>query len=121
MDRYVKTSPPFARPRNPVGKTIENDSRKDPSATLPRSFKDTTQLFRDLGIGNLQHPESRERDATPKRNQSFRLPDITGIHSLIDTTPKPSKDKTGKERSSYVAPLRSITIPEDEKGHHERG
>jgi len=120
MDRYVKTSPRFARPGNPVGKTIENEHRKDHAATaLPRSFKDTTQLFKDLGIGSLQDRHHGQREATPTRNQSFRLPDITGIQSLIETTPKPIKNKLGKESSSYVAPLSSIPISEDEKGDFE--
>jgi hypothetical protein len=121
MDRYVKTSPPFARPGNPVGKTIENEHRKDCAATtLPRSFKDTTQLFKDLGIDTVQNRHQRQREATPTRNQSFRLPDITGIQSLIDTTPKPTKHNLGKESSSYVAPLSSIPIPRDEKGNSEQ-
>src|SRR5579862_574101 len=87
LDRYAKPSPPFQRPRNPVAKTMEKDSPKKPGpSTIPRSFKDSTQLFNDLGISTL--PDRRRAIDTSARNQSFRLPDMTDIHSLIDTTPR---------------------------------
>jgi hypothetical protein len=110
VDRYAKPSPPFQRPRNPVAKTIENEYPTKPSAsTLPRSFKDATQLFEDLGItGNVN---SNHPDGDNTKNQSFRLPDMTGIHSLINTTPKRPEGK----RSKYV-PIKSIPVPKDEEG-----
>ena len=113
VERYSRPSPPFQRPRNPVGKTIESECTNRPAAsTLPRSFKDTAQLFTDLGIATNVKPSHKEREM-PMRHQSFRLPDMTGIHSLINTTPKPSNQKLS---ASKYAPIESIPIPKEEKG-----
>jgi hypothetical protein len=110
-DRYAKPSPPFKRPRNPVGKTIERQDAKAAASTMPRSFKDSTQLFRDLGIDTAdKHQVDRD---TPTRNQSFRIPDMTGIHSLFDTTPKPPNQK--RVSPKYV-PITSVPLPDEEKG-----
>lgn len=114
VDRYTKPSPPFQRPRNPVGKTMEEDYVPRPTgATLPRSFKDSTQLFNDLGITNTGKINQREGN-TPTRNQSFRLPDMTGIHSLINTTPKVPNPRYPPE-PKYV-PIESIPVPKEEEG-----
>lgn len=112
LDRYAKPSPPFQRPQNPVAKMMENDSAKKTGAsTLPRSFKDSTQLLNDLGISSL--PERHQNRDNPARHQSFRLPDMTGIHSLIDTPPRLS----GQKRSPlHHIPLESVPVPQNEKG-----
>ena len=113
VERYSKPSPPFQRPQNPVGKTIEREEKNKPAAsTLPRSFKDTAQLFTDLGIGTNAKPSQKERE-TLTRNQSFRLPDMTGIHSLINSSPKVSNTKI---RATKYATIESIPIPKEEKG-----
>jgi len=113
LDRYAKPSPPFRRPQNPVGKTFDREYASKPAAsTLPRAFKDTTQLFQDLGMPttNLQKDG---REFTPTRNQSFRIPDMTGIQSLMET-PRPAY---GKKSSTRHIPITSIPIPQEEKGY----
>jgi hypothetical protein len=107
MDRYVKPSPPFRRPGNPVGKTIDGLHRP---ATLPRGFKDSTQLFNELGIPTTG-TQRVGREASPARNQSFRIPDMTGIHSLMD-----SPRNLNEKPSSRYLPIKSIPIPQEEKG-----
>lgn len=91
---------------------MEKDSPKKPGTyTIPRSFKDSTQLLNDLGISAL--PDRHRATDTSGRNQSFRLPDMTDIHSLIDTTPR----LTGRKRSPLNhTPLESVPIPQNEKG-----
>jgi hypothetical protein len=114
VDRYTKPSPPFQRPRNPVGKTMEEEYAPKPAgATLPRSFKDSTQLFNDLGIPNTGKTNQKQQ-TTPTRNQSFRLPDMTGIHSLINTTPNPPNPRNPSE-PKYVS-IESIPVPKEEEG-----
>ena len=117
LDRYAKPSPPFQRPQNPVAKMMDKDSAKKPGvSTVPRSFKDSTQLFHDLGISSV--PERHQHKDTPARNQSFRLPDMTGIHSLIDTSPR----ITNQKRSPLPhIPLESVPIPQNEKGKAKIG
>jgi hypothetical protein len=116
VERYGEPRPPFQRPRNPVGKTIENESTTKPAvSTLPHSFKDTARLFNDLGIASSAEPNAKTTD-TPTRNHSFRLPDMTGIHSLINTTPKLTKKKYSTAPPKYVHPLNSLPVPQDEKG-----
>jgi len=109
VDRYVKPSPPFRRPMNPVGKTIEREHPKP--ATLPRGFKDATQLYNHLGIQNTG-TQRVDREASPARNQSFRIPDMTGIQSLMDSPHNP----IDKHSSSRYLPIQSIPFPEEEKG-----
>ena len=112
FDRYAKPSPPFQRPQNPVARTMEKDSSKKPGvSTIPRSYKDSTQLLNDLGISSI--PERGQSKETPARNQSFRLPDMTGIHSLIDTTPRVTNQKRSSLRH---IPLESVPIPKNEQG-----
>jgi hypothetical protein len=111
VDRYSKPSPPFQRPRNPVGRTIEKEIASKPASTLPRSFKDSTQLWKDLGITTAPQPH-HDRD-TPLRNQSFRLPDMTGIQSLIDTTPK--LPHTKRPVPKHI-PIESVPFPAEEQG-----
>jgi len=112
LDRYAKPSPPFRRPQNPVGKTFDREYAAKPAAsTLPRAFKDTTQLFEDLGIPTT-NGRREEREYTPTRNQSFRIPDMTGIQSLMET-PGPGYAKRSSPRH---VPITSIPLPQEEKG-----
>jgi hypothetical protein len=112
-DRYIKPSPPFQRPRNPVGRTIENERTPKLASTMPRSFKDSTQLFEELGITTAAAKSSRLDREMPKRDQSFRLPDMTGIQSLIDTTPKVGYSKRTSQKH---IPIESVPLPQEEKG-----
>lgn len=115
VERSAKPSPPFQRPRNPVGRTIERDyATKPATSTLPRSFKDSTQLFNDLGITNTANLNPKGRE-TPTRNHSFRLPDMTGIHSLINTTPKVNHRNPPSPKHF---PIGSIPIPQEEEGKY---
>jgi hypothetical protein len=108
VDRYAKPSPPFRRPGNPVARTMEKEYTKPAASTIPRSFKDTAQLFDELGITTTNH--DRE---TPARNQSFRLPDMTGIQSLIDSSPNTAHLRRSSPKHY---PISSVPIPQDEKG-----
>jgi hypothetical protein len=112
LDRYSKPSPPFRRPQNPVGETIDQEYASKPAAsTLPRGFKDSTQLFADLGIPTTNlHNDGRE--FTPTRHHSFRIPDMTGIQSLMET-PGPIH---GKKAAPRHIPITSIPIPQEERG-----
>jgi hypothetical protein len=114
IDRYAKPSPPFQRPRNPVAKTMEKEYQSKPAvSTLPRSFKDSTQLFNDLGITTNTTKVNHKVHDTPTRNNSFRLPDMTGIQSLINTTPKANPRIPSSPR---YFPVKSIPVPKDEEG-----
>lgn len=116
VERSAKPSPPFQRPRNPVGRTIERDyATKPATSTLPRSFKDSTQLFNDLGITDTAKLNIKARE-TPTRNHSFRLPDMTGIHSLINTTPKVNNHRNPAPPKHV--PIESIPIPKEEEGNY---
>lgn len=91
---------------------MEKEYTKPAVSTLPRSFKDSTQLFNDLGIQTATEIKPNERHATT-RNQSFRLPDMTGIQSLINTTPKATNTRIPPEPK--YARLESIPVPEEEE------
>jgi hypothetical protein len=93
---------------------MEDEHRTKPSGfTLPRSFKDSTQLFNDLGITSNTTKANQNTRETPTRNSSFRLPDMTGIQSLISTTPKTNFRNLAAPK--YVS-VRSIPVPKDEEG-----
>jgi hypothetical protein len=82
-------------------------------STLPRSFKDSTQLFNDLGITTNTTKVNHNDHDTPTRNNSFRLPDMTGIQSLINTTPKANPRVPPLPK---YFPVKSIPVPKDEEG-----
>jgi hypothetical protein len=115
VERYVRPSPPFRRPGNPVAKTMEREyaqKQKPKASTLGRSFKGPEQLLEDLGLSDTAQINARNRES-PTRNQSFRIPDMTGIQSLMNTSPKP----TGRasQAPKYV-PIHSIPVPKEEEG-----
>lgn len=112
-ERYANPSPPFRRPGNPVAKTMEREQAHKPAAsTLPRSFKTADKLLEDLRLADAAalNPKSRE---TPTRNRSFRIPDMTGIQSLINTTPKATG---GLSQAPKHLPIHSIPTPKEEEG-----
>ena len=114
VDRYAKPNPPFQRPRNPVAKTMEKEHHSRLAvSTLPRSFKDSTQLFNDLGIATDSLPINPNKHDIPTRNNSFRLPDMTGIQSLINTSPKVNPQIS--QPPKYF-PIQSIPVPKEEEG-----
>jgi hypothetical protein len=113
VERYAKPSPPFRRPVNPVAKTMEREHAQKPAAsTLPRSFKGADVLLEDLGLSNTAKIAAKNRE-TPNRNHSFRIPDMTGIQSLMNASPKP----TGRQyQGSKYVPIHSIPAPKEEEG-----
>jgi len=113
VQRYSKPTPPFRRPGNPVAKTMEREHVQKPAAsTLERPFKGTDALFEDLGLVDTAKINAKNRE-TPTRNQSFRIPDMTGIQSLMNSTPK----ATGRlsQPRKYI-PIHSIPTPKEEEG-----
>jgi len=85
--------------------------QKPAASTLPRSFKGTDALLEDLGLLDTAKINAKNRE-TPTRNQSFRIPDMTGIQSLMNSSPK----ATGRpsQAREYV-PIHSIPAPKDEE------
>jgi hypothetical protein len=93
---------------------MERDYQSKPTvSTLPRSFKDSTQLFNDLGITTNTTKVNHNDHDTPTRNNTFRLPDMTGIQSLINTTPK-ANPRIPPSPKHF--PIKSIPVPKDEEG-----
>ena len=113
VERYAKPSPPFRRPGNPVAKTMEREYAQKPKAsTLARSFKGPEQLLEDLGLSDTAKINPRNRES-PTRNQSFRIPDMTGIQSLMNASPKATARPS--QAPKYV-PIHSIPAPKEEEG-----
>jgi hypothetical protein len=115
VERYVRPSPPFRRPGNPVAKTMEREygqMQKPKASTLGRSFKGPEQLLEDLGLSDTARINARNRES-PTRNQSFRIPDMTGIQSLMNASPKPAG--RASQAPKYV-PIHSIPAPKEEEG-----
>ncbi|KTW26377.1 hypothetical protein T552_02859 [Pneumocystis carinii B80] len=144
-DRNIMTPPAFTKTKSPVFQRFrrasivnneniyseprlnksfrkgENNGEKKLSnlnhnmKPIPRSFKTASGLMRELGLDDHQENMRTDVPLNTEMTQSFRLPDITGISSLVCDDVYPIVNKIEVITKDNYKDLESIPISSNDK------
>ncbi|KAG5437382.1 hypothetical protein PCANB_000813 [Pneumocystis canis] len=98
---------------NNVTKRVFNTSPKE--KTIPRAFKTTSGLMQELGLDSNQRNVETNIPLNTEMTQSFQLPDMTGITSLISDGMQAVSNKIEVITKDKYKNLESIPISSDDK------